>query len=204
MSVPDLMGSVTEVYLRMCGGDSQAAGDLWRRFYPRLVGLARKTLAHRPQRATDADDAVQSAFISFWRRVDKGELTDLENRDDLWSLLGVITMRKAMQHALKEQRRKRGGGKVRGEADLGDGSGAASLEALSTQSKAPRMSAQEVDMICEEMLLALDEEMRAIAIYKLMGHTTVEIADRLQCTTRKIERKTALIRDIWKAEQGIE
>jgi hypothetical protein len=51
--------------------------------------------------------------------------------------------------------------------------------------------------------LTLDDEMRAIALLKLMGHTTVEIAARFGCTTRKIERKTALIRDIWKASNEI-
>jgi DNA-directed RNA polymerase specialized sigma24 family protein len=164
--------------------------------------LARKTLAGRPQQVADADDAVQSAFISFWRRAERGELAELQSREELWSLLGLITVRKAVQHAQKELAQKRGGGRVHGEssaaADSPEPLRLDNLLAPGARGVIQSLPAHEFDLTCEEMLLALDDEMRGIALYKLMGHTTAEIAERLGCTTRKIERKTALIRDIWK------
>ena len=55
----------------------------------------------------------------------------------------------------------------------------------------------EFDLYCSELLTALDEEPRAIALLRLMGYKNREIADLLDCTERKIERKLALIREAW-------
>src|SRR3954462_14065354 len=88
----DPSGSVTLFFGQLQKGDPGAAAALWERFFPRLVVLARKTLAGRPQRVADADDAVQSAFASFCVRVRAGEF-QVRDRDDLWNLLGVITAR---------------------------------------------------------------------------------------------------------------
>src|SRR5687767_11816027 len=98
---PDSLGSVTRFIDGFRSGDPRAAEAVWTRFFPRLVGLARKTLAGRPQGAADADDAAQSAFASFCVRVQAGEF-QLADRNDLWNLLGVITARKARKQARRE------------------------------------------------------------------------------------------------------
>ena len=61
----DISGSVSIVFQRMRGGDPLAVEHLWERFRPRLLALARSTLAGRLQRMSDAEDALQSAFVSF-------------------------------------------------------------------------------------------------------------------------------------------
>src|SRR5438309_6706601 len=94
-------GSVTQFFGRLRTGDPAAAEALWERFFPRLVALARKALAGRPQRVADADDAAQSAFASFCLRVRAGEF-EVRGRDDLWNLLGVITARKARGQLRRE------------------------------------------------------------------------------------------------------
>lgn len=58
--------------------------------------------------------------------------------------------------------------------------------------------AQEFDLRCEELLRELDDEQRAIAILRLMGHTTAEIAGQLACTQRKVQRKLNLIELRWR------
>ena len=40
----------------------------------------------------------------------------LEDRDDLWQILAVITTRKAMRQLRRERAQKRGGGEIRGES----------------------------------------------------------------------------------------
>src|SRR5262245_64932539 len=101
-------GSITQCYRRLQQGDAEAAARLWQRFLPRLRGLSRKTLAGRPQRVADADDAVQSAFVSFFQRVEQGQVGADLNRDDLWNLLGVITVRKSQRQVRRETAAKRG------------------------------------------------------------------------------------------------
>ena len=87
----------------------------------------------------------------------------------------------AHEQARKERAQKRGGGKVLGEGDLpATSEGPLPLDQLLSQ-----ISTQEFDLITEELLLALNPELREIAVLRLMGHSNKEIAEQLGCTQRK-------------------
>jgi DNA-directed RNA polymerase specialized sigma24 family protein len=190
----DPTGSVTQFFHQLRAGDAAAARGLWQHFFPRLVGLARHTLAGRPQQVADAEDAALSAFTSFWQRAD--DFTAILNRDELWKLLGTITVRKAMKQALREAADKRGGGNVLGEAMLTRPDGSR----LPLDEAAGSLPPQEFDLHSAELLDGLGPELRTIAVLRLLGHTNREIAASLGCTERKIERKLALIRLQWEAD----
>jgi DNA-directed RNA polymerase specialized sigma24 family protein len=54
---------------------------------------------------------------------------------------------------------------------------------------------------CRRLLESLKEpELRQIALWKVEGYTHEEIAARLDCVPRTIERKVSRIRQIWKHE----
>ena len=54
---------------------------------------------------------------------------------------------------------------------------------------------------CQRLFEALaDESLRQIAQLKLEGYTNEEIAAKLDCATRTIERKLERIRAIWSQE----
>lgn len=182
--------SITQFFAAMRGGDSGAAAKLWDRFFPRLHALARKALAGKPQRAADAEDAVLSAFATFFQRARDGAFGDGLDRDDLWALLGVIAVRKARRQARRESAAKRGGGHVVDEGNLA-GNDRPGLEAI------PSSSTEDCDLHCEELLAQLDEEPRTIAVLRLLGYKNREIAEELGCTERKVERKLNLIRLTW-------
>jgi RNA polymerase sigma factor (sigma-70 family) len=190
----DPAGSITCFFDALRAGNRAAAEPLCRRFLPRLLGLARHTLAGRPQRASDAEDAVQSALVAFWQQAERGELTGELNRDNLWNLLGVMTVRKALKQARRERAAKRGGGRVVAASDL-------AAEAESTPGDLAEalavMPTAEFDLRCEELLLALDEDLRQFAVLRLVGHSTAEIAAQLDCTQRKVQRKLELVRLNW-------
>jgi DNA-directed RNA polymerase specialized sigma24 family protein len=58
--------------------------------------------------------------------------------------------------------------------------------------------AAEVAEECRRLLHALDsDELRSIAVWKMEGDTTEEIATRLSCAPRTVERKLHLIRTLW-------
>lgn len=190
---PEAAGSVTMLYRQLTSGDQAAGGQLWRRFFPRIAAVARKVLAGGPQRVADADDAAQSAFIAFWQQAERGEFGQDLDRDNLWSLLSRITIRKALKQLRREKTEKRGGGRVIGEDQLAAAeSGGRPLEHVLAQ-----LPTHEMDLCCEELLLALDEELRQIAVLRLMGCSTREIAEQLFCTQRKVQRKLELIRLRW-------
>ncbi len=184
-------GSVTHFFNQLQTGEPAAAEALWERFFPRLVALARKTLAGRPQRAADADDAAQSAFASFCLRVRAGEFT-IGDRNDLWNLLGTITVNKARIQMRREAAQKRGGGRVVGEDELTRPDGSPlSLE------EAAVLPPAEFDFHCEELLNQLEPQLREIAVLRMLGYKNREIARMLDCTQRKVERKLNLIRLQW-------
>ena len=111
-------GSVSRMLDGLRAGDETTVRKLWERYFHRLVGLARKKLQNTPRRAADEEDVAQSAFASFWRRAQQGQFPQLEDRDDLWHLLMVITVRKAINQAKSERRQKRGGVKPLGQGFL--------------------------------------------------------------------------------------
>lgn len=188
-------GSVTIFFDQLQRGDPAAAEQLWKRFYPRLAALARKYLQGRPQAVADADDAVQSAFASFCQRVRDGQFT-IGDRDDLWNLLGLITKRKARAQVRRELALRRGGGQTIDEGALvGPGSAPLPLDEVAGELASP-----EFDLHVAELLEQLEPEVREIAICRLMGFRNSEIAQRLDCTERKVERKLQLIRLTWEAD----
>lgn len=188
----DSTGSITLAFAQIRSGDADGAAALWQRFFPRLVALAKKTLTGRPQAMADADDAVQSAFLSFYQRAALGEFGDLLTRDDLWKLLGVITARKALKQARREGAAKRGGGRLIEENALRGPDGEAQLADW-----AATLPVHEFDLCCQEMLDSLDESLRPYALFRLLGYKNREIAEALDCTERKVERKLNLVRLKW-------
>lgn len=195
-------GSVTQFFRHLSEQDESAVRQLWDRFFPRLLGLARKTLSGRAQRVNDAEDAVQSAFFSFWNRAIRGDLGDVNNRDELWNLLGVITVRKALNQSKHEAAQKRGGGRVALASELAE-SFDGQTDATQLQNVYASMPTHEVDIIFEEMLLSLNDELRGIALLRLMEYQIAEIASLFECTERTIHRKIQLIKIKWQDDGSV-
>jgi DNA-directed RNA polymerase specialized sigma24 family protein len=195
-------GSVTHWVGLLKAGDHAAAQPLWEAYCRRLAGLARKKLGDSPRRAADEEDVALSAFDSLCRGAAQGRFPLLRDRDDLWHLLVVLTARKAWRQAKHEAREKRGGGRVLAAADLaaGDTSSDEGLAQAIGQEPAPDFAAQ----VAEECRLLLDRlgdaELRSIALWKMEGYANEEIAGRLGCAPRTVERKLRRIRVLWSEE----
>jgi DNA-directed RNA polymerase specialized sigma24 family protein len=62
--------------LRLRDGSNGAAGEIFGRMRPRLLGLVRERLDHSPLRGRiDPEDLVQSVLGTFWKRYRRGEWT---------------------------------------------------------------------------------------------------------------------------------
>jgi DNA-directed RNA polymerase specialized sigma24 family protein len=194
-------GSVTFWIGQLKAGDSAAAENLWKRYFQRLVGLARKKLQTTPRRAADEEDVALSAFASFCRRAEQGQFPQLQDRNSLWHLLMVITVRKALNQAKAERRLKRGGkGSNFPTVPAAAAADAAMLDQLIGSEPTPEFAAQ----VAEEFQRLLDRlgdaELRAIALSKMEGETTEQIAAKLRRAPRTIERRLQLIRKMWEKE----
>jgi DNA-directed RNA polymerase specialized sigma24 family protein len=195
--------SVTHWIAQLRAGNQAAAQHLWEGYFRRLVGLARGKLESLPRRAADEEDVALSAFASFCHGVECGRFPQLADRDDLWHLLVTITARKALHLARGERCQKRGGGSVRDEAALGDRNGSAAEDAAIEQmlgsEPTPAFAAQVAEE-CHRLLDSLrDADLRTIAVWKMEGYTTEEMAAKLGRAPRTVERKLDLIRKRWTA-----
>jgi DNA-directed RNA polymerase specialized sigma24 family protein len=186
-------GSVTRWIDTLKAGDRDAAQALWNAYFQRLVVLARARLRGTARRAADEEDVALSAFDSFFRGVERGRFPRLNDRDDLWRLLFVITVRKASNLAKFEGRQARGSGRVWPLSALAE-PGAA--EAIGNE-PSPELAAQVADE-CRRLLARLPSDaLREIALWKMEGFTNEEIAAQLGCVRFTIDRKLRTIRQIW-------
>ncbi|MEZ6136518.1 MAG: ECF-type sigma factor [Pirellulaceae bacterium] len=198
--VEDDPNALTQWYQALQTGDDEAIGRLFEHCFPRLLRYARSKLPENLRRALDEEDVALSAFKSFCNGAQRGVIGDIQNRDELWKLLTCIAARKGSAYVRHETRLKRGGGQVRGESVF-ISKEMAGIESESPPNASPATIA-EVDEQCQNMLDALgDETLQAIALLRLEGYSVDEIASRIGCAKRSVERRLSLIRKIWSEQQ---
>ncbi len=194
--MPDDDGSITRALRAWKDGDRDSVRRLWEEYFQRLVGLARGRLRGAARSASDEEDVALSAFASFCRRAERGEFPHLDDREGLWRLLFVITVRKAINRAQHDRRARHGGGRVSPATDLDD----LDLRGVLLHEPTPEEAAQ-MDEDFRGLLDALgDETLRSVAVWKLQGYTNAEIAMRLNCVESTVERKLRAIRALWQDE----
>jgi DNA-directed RNA polymerase specialized sigma24 family protein len=198
-------GSVTVWIDRLKAGEPQSSQELWERYVDRLLRLARKKFGQAPRRATDEEDVVLSAFDGFFRGVEESRFPQLEDRDDLWQLLVMLTDRKTIDHRRRELAAKRGGGDVRGESAIAErqtqNSDKPGLSQIIDGEPSPEFAAQFAEQVEQLLALLADDTLRKIALAKMEGFTNAELARDLGLNVRSIERKLHLIRRTWQHEE---
>jgi RNA polymerase sigma factor (sigma-70 family) len=138
------------------------------------------------------EDLALRAFYSVYRRLQDPERPiQLTGRDDLWRLLATRTISRAIDLIRRHQP-----GNIANKHDL---------EQLLAREPTPEEAAATADE-CRRLLDLLEEaDLRQIALWKVEGYTNEEIAARLDCVPRTIERKVRRIRPLWKRGlQGLE
>ena len=187
-------GSITRWIDLLKVGDSLAAQKLWERYFQRLVWLARQKLQGNRPRAADEEDVALSAFDSFCRGAETGRFPELLGRDGLWRLLVVLTNRKAAHLVRDEGRQKRGG---KADPPIADEQ---ELQQILSREPTPEFAAEVAEQ-CQRLLASLgDRELESVALWRMEGYRNDEIADKLGCTPRTVERKLRIIRGLWEKE----
>ena len=182
-------------------GVETARMQLWERYYGRLAALARSKAGEIPRRVEDEEDAVVSAFGSFFAGVERGQFPKLDDRNDLWRILATITARKVCRQVERQMAQKRGCGKVGGESvfEVGDGSDKlGGIENAAAVNETDQRLTLEFDDTWRRYMQELpDETHRLIAEKRIQGFTNAEIASRIGTSERTVERRVNKIREIW-------
>ena len=172
-------------------GSEDSRQEIWNRYYSRLVGLLRSQLNQNERRTSDEEDIASSAFFEIFRAMDEGRLESVDDRDGLWRVLVVIADQKMIDQRRYLGRAKRGGGQVRGHS--------AFMVADTDQfDQIPDPSpdfVEQFQMALSESLGTLRQDLRKIAVWKMAGHTNLEIAQFLGCVEESVRRKVLLIRE---------
>ncbi len=167
-------------------GDRSHVASLLARYFQRLVGLAAARLRGQAHLDGYEEDVALSAFKSLCLGAENGRFPKIEGRDELWRLLAVITIRKAIEL----QRRKRFDQVP--DADV--------VLALLHREPAPDEVAEMSDQVQALLMKLKDPVLRQIALLKVEGYANEEIAQRLHCAVRTVERKLLQIRLLWQGD----
>jgi DNA-directed RNA polymerase specialized sigma24 family protein len=178
-------GSVSRLIDVLAVRDEAAVEQLWRRYFPRLMGLARERLQNAPRRLANEEDVALSAFASFCRAAEQGRFPELLDREGLWGLLVVITVRKVGHFVRDEGRRP---------------VSPLDAEELLSHDPSPEFAALAAEEHRRLLGCLGHPELALVATMRMEGHSVKEIADHLHYSERAIKRKLKLIRDTWKSE----
>jgi RNA polymerase sigma factor (sigma-70 family) len=184
---PEASQSITRLMRAVQDGSSSAVRPLLAAYFDRLVHLAGNRLRNMPGLGGYDEDLALRSFHSVYERLrDPDRPLDLAGRDDLWRLLAVRTISRAIDLI-----RRHRPGEVPGDDDVAQ---------LLSREPTPEEAAEVADE-CRRLLDSLQEpELRQIALWKVEGYTNEEIAVRLDCVPRTVERKVSRIRLLWKHE----
>ena len=150
-------------------------------------------------RAIGPEDLAQEVLLELCAVLAAPDAGDrfprLTSRENLWSLLVCFAARAAFDHNTKESRRASvlAGGSALGEA---------AFAAFDTREPAPEFAvaiAELLGQLADENNPEQAETLQTIAVMKMEGYEHAEIAGRLGCSVKTVERKIELIRKIWKA-----
>jgi DNA-directed RNA polymerase specialized sigma24 family protein len=200
---PEDGGSVTRWLGDLKAGDPAAAQRLWERYFASLVRLAQAKLRSSRRVAEDEEDAALSAFDSFCASAAKGRFPRLDDRDDLWHILVALTRRKAADQARRQQRQKRGGGRIASESELVGDDGRALLDAIAGPEPSPEFAAELAEECRRRLDDLRDDSLRQVAVLRMEGYSNEEIAERMGLRLRSLSRKIELIRRTWLGEEDV-
>jgi RNA polymerase sigma-70 factor (ECF subfamily) len=176
--------SFADLMDRLRRGDADAASEIFSCFAHRLIGLARTRLDRLLRQKLDPEDVVQSVFRSFFERHVKGQL-DLPDRESLWGLLTVITLRKCghrIEYFQTERRNLRREVVSRHTSD----DSRSSFEAIA-RDPTPSEAAILAEMV-EKLIEGLEGRDRQIVELRLQGYVISEISAQVHCTERTVSR----------------
>lgn len=202
-----LRNSVTLWIRAVESNDEAAAQALFDRYFARVQTLARRRLANISLRVVDEEDIAITTFQACLARVASGRFPPLQDRDELWRLLVKITERKVVDALRKHLSAKRGDGRVRGESVFlcqGGEDSTAGFSQIPDREAKESLGLQFADEYRKLMSLLEDEGLREVARMALAGCSTAEIAQQTNRTRRTVQRRLAMILEIWKEQHNQE
>ena len=171
---------------RLESGDADAAKLIFDRYVDRLLALASSRISNTLRRRVEADDVVQSAYGSFFRRASDGAF-EVQQSGQLWGLLAAITINKVRDRAKFHTAQKRN---MSNEQSM-HASSERSCYGLPPGDLIGEPTAEEVvglSEILELTLQEMNEQQRQAVELHLQNTPESEIAKQLRRSERTVRR----------------
>ena len=185
-------------------GDEQAAEKLWQEYFVKIVRLAKRRMEGLRLRAADEEDVALSAMNSFCRMA-KNREEPIVDSNELWRLLATIVKRKVNKERQRQFAEKRQEYRLVGESGISPNKdnekkeGEGGLAQFSGREPSPEL-ALELAETWERILELPDAE--KLVLLKNDGYSNSEIAEKMGCSTRTVQREIEKIRKEWEKWQA--
>ncbi len=180
--------------------DNSAAHNIWHHFVQRLQDSARRKLGSTTRRVYDEEDAAQSAFHSVCAGISAGRFPELNDRESLLHLLLVVTSRKISQRVRYDHRERRDVRRIINDSIFikSNENLPKVVDSVPSREPTPEFATEFVD-VCESLFDSLDDQqLKDVALLRIEGFDDSEIAKKLGCSRRTVQRRLEVVRRHWK------
>jgi len=184
-------------------GDDQAADRLWQEYFVKIVRLAKRRMEGLRLRAADEEDIALSAMNSFCRMAQNRE-EPIADSQELWRLLATIVKRKVNKERQYQFAAKRQEHRLVGESGISpprsddEKENRNDLAQLPGRDPSPELAVELAETW--ERILELPQA-KEIVLLKYDGYSNSEIAEKMGCSTRTVQRAVEKIKKEWESWQ---
>jgi DNA-directed RNA polymerase specialized sigma24 family protein len=198
-------GSVSQLLVSLKANDQAALQRIYQRYLRRLMRAARCRLRQLPSRVADEEDVAHAVLFDLFRGVRSGGFPKLNDRDDLWQVLIMLTQRRTADLKRWICSQKRSPASSLAELAAMNACGSACcrdypIEHLIERRPGPEFAAEFIDLCNRLFSLVKDPLLRQIVIWKIEGHANSEIAAKIGRATRTVERKLRIVCELLRAD----
>jgi RNA polymerase sigma factor (sigma-70 family) len=168
---------------------NSAYESLWSRFLSPLKSLAQQQVGKQLQAKFDADDVVQSVFLSFVAGLNAGRLR-LDSSEELRGLLALMVTRKCARYVGRYS-----AGRRSVQRETGRWKEVAQNASLSAREPSPE-EALALEEELTGLLAQFDDQDKEVVRALLDGQSTAQIAERLGCSRRTIQRTVRRVSEV--------
>lgn len=162
-------------------GNSDAATEIYNKYVSRLIALARKKISPKLNARFDAEDVVQSAYRSFFRKAKDDQIV-LTRSGDLWRVLATFTFYKTLKRIEQET----------GQGNTPDVEVRGSVWIDDLIQDEP--TAEQVNLVIDQLqhyMERLSPRDRLIVELRLQGESVADIAEELKQHTEQLGENVA-------------
>jgi hypothetical protein len=199
------MSSLVALIDGLRAGNAVVFREFFERFFPTHVARLKRRLGAGYSGLDDPEDMALSVFRRFWAVVAaQSPLTaGLSDCRGLLRVLSVLTQQKLREVHRYEHRQRRDCRRTRREADIcSRGDACLSVEEAMASDRPGDWDVAFLDLLTH-LLGELSERQQAVALRKLDGISSQEIAVELGCCERTVERHLSEIRDRWRSHPDL-